>query len=217
VNLRAADSGEGPPKGASAGKLVSPSIRSAFSVTAVSRMNSLAAGNVHHGCDTLNPDLRNDILYVRCLRIDTSIVVNWTMYVRCFGESGMAICITITSVNEMTDLSAAPNTRLAVYGTLAPGRVNHHQISELAGTWQRGTVKGKLFSSGWGAALGFPGLILDPLGPSVAVDLFESTDLPEHWARLDEFEGSGYRRMVATVNTENGDRNAWIYVLAEEP
>ena len=56
---------------------------------------------------------------------------------------------------------------------------------------------------------------MDPLGPSVEVDLFESTDLPEHWARLDEFEGSGYRRVVTTVKTLAGDRSAWIYVLAE--
>jgi gamma-glutamylcyclotransferase (GGCT)/AIG2-like uncharacterized protein YtfP len=117
----------------------------------------------------------------------------------------------------MADLSEAPDTRLAVYGTLAPGRVNHHQISTLAGSWQREMVKGKLFSSGWGAALGFPGLILDPLSPSVEVDLLESRDLPEHWARLDEFEGSGYRCVVATVNTGEGERNAWIYVLPEEP
>jgi gamma-glutamylcyclotransferase (GGCT)/AIG2-like uncharacterized protein YtfP len=51
----------------------------------------------------------------------------------------------------------------------------------------------------------------------VEVHLFESMDLPEHWARPDEFEGSGYRRVVATVNSEEGDRNAWIYVLAEVP
>jgi len=120
-------------------------------------------------------------------------------------------------VNEKADRREAPDTRLAVYGTLAPGRINHHQISALAGTWERGTVQGKRFSSGWGAALGFPGLILDPLGPSVEVQLFESEDLPEHWARLDEFEGTGYRRVVATVNTEDGERNAWIYVLTEEP
>jgi gamma-glutamylcyclotransferase (GGCT)/AIG2-like uncharacterized protein YtfP len=125
---------------------------------------------------------------------------------------------TIIFVDEIVDLSESPDTRLAVYGTLAPGRVNHHQISNLAGSWQRGRVKGKLFPCGWGAALGFPGLILDPLGPSVDVDIFESADLPNHWARLDEFEGSGYRRLVTTVNTEGGgDRSAWIYVLAEEP
>jgi gamma-glutamylcyclotransferase (GGCT)/AIG2-like uncharacterized protein YtfP len=110
----------------------------------------------------------------------------------------------------------APDTRLAIYGTLAPGRVNHHQIAALAGKWRSGTVKGKLFASGWGAALGFPGLILDPLGASVDVYLFESMDLPEHWARLDKFEGIGYRRVVTAVNTAEGERSAWIYVLAEE-
>jgi len=119
------------------------------------------------------------------------------------------------SVDESAD-PRVPDTRLAVYGTLAPGRVNHHQISALRGNWQRGTVKGKLFSAGWGAAMGFPGLILDPLGPSLDVDLFESMDLPQHWARLDEFEGSGYRRAVTTVNTAEGNLSAWIYVLAED-
>jgi gamma-glutamylcyclotransferase (GGCT)/AIG2-like uncharacterized protein YtfP len=120
-------------------------------------------------------------------------------------------------VDEAADLGEAPDTRLAVYGTLAPGRVNHHQISALAGVWQRGTVRGKLSPSGWGAAVGFPGLILDPLGPVIEVDLFESAELPAHWERLDDFEGTGYKRVVATVSTEGGERNAWIYVLAEEP
>ena len=101
------------------------------------------------------------------------------------------------SVEKLAHPSEAPDTRLTVYGTLAPGRVNHHQISALAGNWKRGTVKGKLLSSGWGAALGFPGLILDPLGQLVDVDLLESTELPEHWARLDEFEASGYQRVVS--------------------
>lgn len=113
-------------------------------------------------------------------------------------------------------LGGARDTRLAVYGTLAPGRVNHHQLSALSGTWRRGTVRGKLFASGWGAALGFPGLILDPLGRVVDVQLFESAELPVHWARLDEFEGSGYRRAAATVETDEGKRSAWIYVLAGE-
>jgi gamma-glutamylcyclotransferase (GGCT)/AIG2-like uncharacterized protein YtfP len=62
--------------------------------------------------------------------------------------------------------------------------------------------------------MGFPGLILDPLGPSLDVDLFNSTDLPQHWARLDEFEGSGYRRAVTIVTTAEGSFTAWIYVLA---
>lgn len=119
-------------------------------------------------------------------------------------------------MDERAAFHEAPDTRLAIYGTLAPGRVNHHQISDLTGQWQRGTVRGKLLASGWGAALGFPGLILDPLGPAVDVHLFESAELAEHWARLDEFEGDGYQRVVTTVNTEEGERSAWIYVLAEE-
>ena len=114
----------------------------------------------------------------------------------------------------MVKPSKAPDTKLAIYGSLAPGRVNHHQISALTGKWQHGTVKGRLFPSGWGSALGFPGLILDPFAKPVDVLLFESVDLPDHWNRLDEFEGSGYRRVVATVNTEEGEQSAWIYVLA---
>ena len=71
-------------------------------------------------------------------------------------------------------------------------------------------------SSGWGAALGFPGLVLDPLGPLIEVDLFESPELPAHWARLDDFEGSGYERVLVTVSTPEGERRAWIYALAQK-
>ena len=118
-------------------------------------------------------------------------------------------------MDESVPLGGSPDTRLAVYGSLAPGRINHQQISSLAGKWLRGSVHGKLFASGWGSALGYPGLILDPLGPVVEVDLFESLDLPEHWERLDEFEGNGYRRVATEVKTDEGGRSAWIYVLAE--
>lgn len=107
----------------------------------------------------------------------------------------------------------APDTRLATYGSLAPGRVNHHQLTMLRGQWSRGTVRGELRDAGWGSALGFPGLVLDPAGTSIDVHLFESADLPDHWARLDEFEGPGYRRAVATVVTATGEVDAWIYVL----
>jgi gamma-glutamylcyclotransferase (GGCT)/AIG2-like uncharacterized protein YtfP len=105
-------------------------------------------------------------------------------------------------------------TRLASYGSLAPGRVNHHQLAALKGRWRRGTVHGKLIDAGWGAGLGFPGLILDLSGPSAEIYLFESSDLQDHWSRLDEFEGPGYRRVVTQVRTDDGDVSAYIYVLA---
>jgi gamma-glutamylcyclotransferase (GGCT)/AIG2-like uncharacterized protein YtfP len=108
----------------------------------------------------------------------------------------------------------ATDTRFATYGTLAPGRVNHKQLAGLKGRWQKGTVRGRLVDAGWGAALGYPGLVLDPLGPIVEVHLFESSELRDHWSRLDEFEGTGYRRVVTRVRTADGELNAWIYVIA---
>jgi len=104
--------------------------------------------------------------------------------------------------------------RLAVYGTLAPGRPNHHQLSGLEGAWSRGSVLGDLHEEGWGAAQGYPGLVLNPAGETVAVDLFTSNDLPAHWPRLDTFEGEGYRRVVTPVSTPDGVVDACIYVLA---
>ena len=114
----------------------------------------------------------------------------------------------------MTGWDRAADTRLATYGTLAPGRVNHHQLAELKGRWQQGTVRGRLAEAGWAAALGYHGLVLDPLGPVVEVYLFESADLPDHWPRLDAFEGTGYRRVVTQVRTSDGRLDAWIYVIA---
>ena len=107
-----------------------------------------------------------------------------------------------------------PNTRLATYGTLSPGRVNHGQLAGLRGRWLEGTVRGRLVDGGWGSAIGFPGLHPDPAGPEVPVHVFESEDLPEHFARLDEFEGDGYQRVVITVATNEGELDAWIYALA---
>ena len=114
-----------------------------------------------------------------------------------------------------TDTSSA-NARLATYGSLSPGEINHNQLSTLTGSWSKGTVRGILSHAGWGSALGFPALTLDPSGPLVNVNVFESPELPEHWARLDEFEGSGYKRVVVEVQTPEGTVPAFIYVLAED-
>ena len=111
------------------------------------------------------------------------------------------------------DFDRKADTRLAVYGSLAPGRVNHHQLADLKGRWQRGTVQGKLTDAGWGSALGFPGLILDPAGPAVEVYLFESLELRDHWPRLDKFEGPDYRRVVTPVRLADGEVGANIYVV----
>lgn len=106
--------------------------------------------------------------------------------------------------------------RLAVYGTLAPGRPNHHLLAPLGGRWREGQVQGRLVASGWGATLGYPALALDPNGQSIAVHVLDSEDLPTAWPWLDRFEGPGYRRVVTTVRTADGDIDASIYVAVSD-
>ena len=87
-------------------------------------------------------------------------------------------------------------------------------MADLAGAWVLGKVRGKLTAEGWGSAMGYPGLTLDSQGDDIEVQVFESSDLPSHWLRLDAFEGDGYRRVVAAVETDEGPLDACIYVLA---
>lgn len=107
-----------------------------------------------------------------------------------------------------------PAHALATYGTLAPGRVNHHQLADLRGRWTTGTVRGHLQEAGWGADLGYPGIHLAKDAPEVPVHLFLSQDLPAHWPRLDAFEGAGYLRTEVLVQTPEGAIPAFIYQLA---
>ena len=113
----------------------------------------------------------------------------------------------------MASSNGSAHTRLATYGTLAPGRVNNSQLADLDGHWRQGTVRGRLVEAGWGAELGYPGLILDPSGQAIEVYVFESLELPNHWPRIDEFEGAGYHRVVTQVRTVDGDLDASIYVV----
>ncbi|HWC24655.1 MAG TPA: gamma-glutamylcyclotransferase family protein [Flexivirga sp.] len=103
---------------------------------------------------------------------------------------------------------------LFVYGTLAPGRPNEHVLASVRGTWEPATVRGRLLQHGWGAAVGFPGIVLDDDGPEVEGMLLSSEDLSHSWERLDQFEGDGYARVQASVRRRNGGTAvAHIYVL----
>ena len=109
--------------------------------------------------------------------------------------------------------SPIEESRLAVYGTLRPGQPNHHVLAEIPGRWFEGHVHGRLIAEGWGAALGSPGLVLDHAAPAVQVWVLESADLPRHWSSLDGFEGPGYSRTEVTVQVDNAELSAFIYVL----
>jgi gamma-glutamylcyclotransferase (GGCT)/AIG2-like uncharacterized protein YtfP/predicted kinase len=104
--------------------------------------------------------------------------------------------------------------RLFVYGTLAPGRPNAHVLADVAGHWQPATVVGRLLQQGWGAAVGYPGIVLDEHGDEVQGFLFSSDSLDQHWNRLDEFEGDGYERVLTAVKLHDGTTvEAYIYSL----
>ena len=104
--------------------------------------------------------------------------------------------------------------RLAVYGSLAPGEVNHDVVAAISGVWRRGVVRGVLHSQGWGAARGFPGLVWDPEGPAVPVQVLASDGLVGHWNRLDAFEGADYRRALVPVTLDTGETVlAFIYLV----
>jgi len=103
---------------------------------------------------------------------------------------------------------------LAVYGTLAPGRPNHHVVAPLGGAWTTGAVEGDLAPSGWGAALGYPAFHPRPGGPSVAVQVLHSSALPDAWPRLDAFEGSEYRRILVPVWAPGGTTGRQLLTVA---
>jgi len=106
----------------------------------------------------------------------------------------------LQQIEERIAARFSAQCRLAVYGSLAPGRSNHRQLRDLRGEWYSGcSVRGELADRGWSAGLGFPTLCWSPSGPAVPVEMFVSNQLPRHWARLDEFEGADYQRIVVPV------------------
>lgn len=104
---------------------------------------------------------------------------------------------------ELAERFGTPR-RLAVYGSLAPGEVNHHVVAELPGSWREGVVTGTLRLTGSGAAHGFPALRWRAGGPPVPARLFVSEALQEHWGRLDVFEGAEYVRILVPVHDDVG-------------
>lgn len=107
---------------------------------------------------------------------------------------------------------------LFVYGTLAPGRPNAHVLEDVPGTWTPATLRGDLHEAGWGAADGFPAIIPRPDAEAVRGWVFASDALADHWQRLDDFEGEGYRRVQVDARLETGETvRTHVYALAQEP
>jgi gamma-glutamylcyclotransferase (GGCT)/AIG2-like uncharacterized protein YtfP len=106
---------------------------------------------------------------------------------------------TCPETRELLSALFQPEHRLVVYGSLAPGESNHDKLDGVNGVWERGVVHGVLYDRGWGARIGYPALEWQPDGPPVDVHLFTSEQMPQHWTRLDQFEGKDYRRLLVPV------------------
>ena len=106
---------------------------------------------------------------------------------------------------------------LFVYGSLQPGGANEHELAPYNGTWAAGRVRGHLYQEGWGYQQGYPGLVLDPHGPSVPGYVFTSARLGADWQTLDDFEGPEYERQLVSVTLESGEEiTAYVYALRED-
>jgi gamma-glutamylcyclotransferase (GGCT)/AIG2-like uncharacterized protein YtfP len=103
---------------------------------------------------------------------------------------------------------------LAVYGTLAPGRPNHHVVAPLGGEWTEGVIEGDLFPEGWGATLGYPACRPRSGGPIIPVHVLTSPSLPAAWPELDAFEGPGYRRILVPVFTAGAAEERRLLTVA---
>jgi gamma-glutamylcyclotransferase (GGCT)/AIG2-like uncharacterized protein YtfP len=95
--------------------------------------------------------------------------------------------------------------QLIVYGSLAPGGLNHGLLADLKGEWREGWVTGELLEHGWSAAMSYPALRWCPEGGEIKAFLFVSDELPGLWRRLDDFEGLEYSRIWAPFWSADGE------------
>jgi gamma-glutamylcyclotransferase (GGCT)/AIG2-like uncharacterized protein YtfP len=119
--------------------------------------------------------------------------------------------------------------RLFVYGTLAPGESNEYILADIIGTWQPAIVRGTFWQEG-GADIGCPGMIpsafydghgnllSNEIGYEIKGLIFTSEHLPDHWQRLDDFEGEGYvRQLIEAKLIDDSNVKAYIYALVNAP
>jgi gamma-glutamylcyclotransferase (GGCT)/AIG2-like uncharacterized protein YtfP len=130
---------------------------------------------------------------VTCL-LDAANVVRWN-----YGADDSYLATRAADAERELESLFAISTTLAVYGTLAPGRANHHIVAPLGGEWTEGVIEGDLIAAGWGATYGYPAFRPRVGGVEVPVQVLRSARLISAWPAIDRFEGSGYRRILVPV------------------
>ena len=99
-----------------------------------------------------------------------------------------------------------PETRLIVYGSLAPGGANAFMLAGLVGEWRPCRIRGRM-----GAYLGFKSFRYDPQGPEHPAWLLVSAELPRIIPELDDFEGEAYERRIIPARVNGGWVMAQVY------
>jgi gamma-glutamylcyclotransferase (GGCT)/AIG2-like uncharacterized protein YtfP len=125
-----------------------------------------------------------------------------------------AVSSSVSDAERELDSLFAVSRTLAVYGTLAPGRPNHHVVAPLGGEWTAGIVEGDLLAEGWGAPLGYPAFNPRVGGADVPVHVLTSPALPSAFSELDAFEGHEYRRILIPVFTADPPAVRRLYAVA---
>jgi hypothetical protein len=97
-------------------------------------------------------------------------------------------------------------TRLIVYGSLAPGGANAFLLAGLVGDWCKCHIRGHL-----GRYRGFKSFRYDPKGPEHPAWLLESADLPGFIPDLDDFEGEEYERIIIPARLHDRWVMAQVY------
>ena len=100
--------------------------------------------------------------------------------------------------------------QLFVYGTLMRGEEREGFLANL--TARPATIRGQL----WRAPAGYPALLLVDGGAEITGEVV-TLDNPAILTALDLIEGTKeglYTRTVATIQTETGPQQAWVYVMS---
>ena len=125
----------------------------------------------------------------------------------------------LTEVEKTFIKTHNPERSFIVYGTLAPGAPNHSVVEHITGDWQRGIVKGRLENKGWGADQGYYGFMHTSIKEQQEIKVFVlcSDELIANWKMLDDFEGSGYKRILAKYELTSGQIGVGnIYAIDED-
>jgi gamma-glutamylcyclotransferase (GGCT)/AIG2-like uncharacterized protein YtfP len=99
-----------------------------------------------------------------------------------------------------------PETRLIVYGSLAPGGANAFMLAGLSGEWRPCRIRGHM-----GAYCGFKSFRYDPEGPEHPAWLLASAELPRFIPELDDFEGEAYERRTIPAKVNGHWVRAQVY------